>query len=434
MMVWRYAKSMFAGIFHAAPLLWIIAGLGLACLCLARLALNTRIFLAGLFVFSFLAVCPGLYFRQHYFIVFVPSVALFAGLAVSRSGEWLAKKTSAPWLRHLPFLVAAVACIQSLYADRAVLFSLPPREACVAVHGGQPFPEALDVARYIGQNTRKDQRIVVIGSEPEIYFYAHRHSSTAQIYMYPLMEPQPFAGKMQEDMIREIEQNPPEYLVFVSTPLSWWNGKPNSSDRLLDWVNGYVKQNMQLAGLIQYTRPQATETVWGPDAEITPLHAQCFISVFKRAEIPGVIHHYPEALLRLKADDFKSYDNLGAELFEKGQIDKAISYFQEAILLKPDYEDSHYNFGVALDNAGRFDEAISQLQTALRLKPDDADAHFNLGNAFLNKGRIDDAIGEYREAIRLKPDYAEVHYNLGIAFGRKAILTRRSANMSKPFV
>ena len=413
------AKHVFTLIFHAAPLLWIIAGLGLACLCLMRLALNARFFLAGFFVFSFLAVCPGLYFRPHYFIVLVPAVALLAGYAVSWSGRWLVKKYSAPWLRHLPFLLAAVACVQSLYADRAVLFTLPPREACVAVYGAQPFPESLDVARYIEQNTRKDQRIAVIGSEPEIYFYAHRHSSTAQIYMYPLTESQPFAGKMQEDMIREIEQNPPEYLVFISTPLSWWNGKPNSSDRLLDWVNGYVNQNMQLAGLIQYTRPQATETVWGPDAETTPLHSQSFVSIFKRAEIPGVIHHYPEALLRLKADDYISYNYLGIALAKKGQINEAISQFREAIRLKPDYADAHYNLGNAFFTKSQTDEAISEYREAIRLRPDYSQVHNNLGAVLGGQGRTDEAISQFREAIRLNPDNADAQNNLAQALEQK---------------
>ena len=165
-----------------------------------------------------------------------------------------------------PFLACDSGLCAKPVCDRAVLFSLPPREACRAVYGPNPFPESLDIARYIEQNTRKDQRIAVIGSEPQIYFYAHRHASTGQIYTYPLMEPQPFARKMQEDMIREIEQNPPECLVFISIPASW-RSKPDSSHLLLDWVPGYVNRNMQLAGLIQFTSDQTTETVWGPDAE-----------------------------------------------------------------------------------------------------------------------------------------------------------------------
>ena len=278
----KYARDTLAVILRAAPLLWIMAGLGLACLFLKRWAWDTRIFLGGFFIFSFLGVCPGFYFREHYFILLVPAVALFAGLAVSGMGQWLAKRNSAPWLCHLPLLLAAAACAQSLVADRAVLFSFPPRLACRAVYGNEPFPESLDVADYIQRHTRKDQRIAVIGSEPQIYFYARRHSSTSQIYAYPLMEPQPFARKMQEDMIRQIEQNPPEFLVFVSNATSWLR-KPDSSLLVLDWVAGYVQKNMRQVGLIQFTGPQTTETVWGPAAAATPLRSTDFVSVFVRS-------------------------------------------------------------------------------------------------------------------------------------------------------
>ena len=278
----EHANLALSGMFAAAPLLWMIAGWGLACLWGdPRLASKTRIFLAGFLFFSFLAVCPGLYFRQHYFLVLVPAVALLAGLAVTCGGWWLAEKNLAPWTCSLPVLLAAGACAQSLYADRAVLFSLPAREACRVVYGENPFPESLDIARYLEQNTRKEQRIAVIGSEPQIYFYAHRHSSTSQIYTYPLMEAQPFARTMQEEMIRELQQNPPEYLVFVVIPFSWL-ASPGSSHRLVDWVTDYVKQNMQLVGLIKFTGPRTTEAVWGPAAATTPLSTPSFITVFKR--------------------------------------------------------------------------------------------------------------------------------------------------------
>jgi hypothetical protein len=269
-------------IFNAAPLLWIIAGLGLFCLWHAtRIALNTRIFLGGFLVFSFLAVCPGLYFRQHYFIFLAPAIALLAGLAVSCGCRWMAGKSSAPWMCSLPVLLAAVACAQSLYADRAVFFLLPPREACRAWYGKNPFPEALDVAHYIEKNTRKDQCIAVLGSEPEIYFYAHRHSSTSVINTYGLMDgDSALASKGQEDMIRQIEQNPPEYLVFVAISYSWLR-KSDSNPLLFNWLDGYLRQNMQLVGMINFTGPQTTETVWGSDAVTAPFSSDR-IDIYKR--------------------------------------------------------------------------------------------------------------------------------------------------------
>jgi hypothetical protein len=274
-------KKACTNIFQAAPFLWIGAGCGLACLCRASLALHRRVFLGGFLVFSFMAVCPGLYFREHYFIVLVPAVALLIGLAVSWSGRRLAELSFGLWLRPLPVALAAVACAQSLYAGRAVFFSLSPLEACRVEYDTNPFIVSLDIARHIEQDTRKDQRIVVVGSEPEIYFYAHRHSCTGYIYTYPLMEPHPFARTMQLDMIREIEQNPPEYLVLVMIPYSWL-GKANSLSLLGDWTNDYVQKHMQLVGLTQITDAQTTETTWGADAATKSLSTKYFVAVYKR--------------------------------------------------------------------------------------------------------------------------------------------------------
>jgi hypothetical protein len=280
------AKLALAALFHAAPLLWLLAGLGLLRLCFASPALNARIFLAGLLLFSGLAVCPGWYFRGHYFILLAPAVALLAGLAVSGSLRQNSTPSAPSWLRWLPFLFGTMACAQSLFADRAVLFFLSPPEASRAVYGANAFPESAEIGRYLAAHTRPDQPIMVIGSEPQIYFYAHRRSSSRQIYTYPLMEPQPFARRMQEDMIREIEQTPPAYVVLVSIPSSWL-ARTNSCALLFDWMRGYGPAHFQCVGLIQLNAQSEPLAVWGPEAATTPVQWKCYISVFENRPARG---------------------------------------------------------------------------------------------------------------------------------------------------
>lgn len=289
---WEYARSLpletgircavdgFALIIGSAPMVWLVAGAGLGCLLFTRMERGARVFLCGFLVFAFLAVCPGMYFRNHYFILLAPALALLAGLAVSWGGTRLAGFSKSPWLCHIPLLVAALACAQSLYSGRAVLFSLPPGEACRAVYGWNPFPESQEIADYIRQNTRSDQRIVVFGSEPQIYFYARRHSSTGQIYAYPLMEPQPFALKMQEDMIREIGENPPEFLVFVAIQASWLV-RPESNRLLFEWCDNYTKKNMRLVGLYHFNGGDVSDTVRGPAAAFLRLPSRHFIAIYQ---------------------------------------------------------------------------------------------------------------------------------------------------------
>ena len=59
-------------------LIWIIALAGLVLIWLRKENRNVAIFSTSFLVFSFLAVCPGLYFREHYFVLMLPAIALLA--------------------------------------------------------------------------------------------------------------------------------------------------------------------------------------------------------------------------------------------------------------------------------------------------------------------------------------------------------------------
>jgi hypothetical protein len=207
---------------RAAPLLWLGALIGFVRVGIGGMRTKDRWVLGGFLLFSFLAVCPGFYFRPHYFILLGPALGLLMGLAVSWGEEKLIRaKPSFVWAGAL-ILAVIVACLQSLVADRSIYFSLSSLAASRAIYGINPFPESQLIAAYLKEHTTPEQRILVMGSEPQIYFYAQRHSSTGYIYTYSLMEPQPFARTMQNRMIEEIEKNPPAYVVLSISQHHGW--------------------------------------------------------------------------------------------------------------------------------------------------------------------------------------------------------------------
>jgi hypothetical protein len=229
------------------------------------------LFLTAFLAFSFLAVCPGLYFREHYFILLLPAVALFAGASVTLAQKHLAALV--PW-------IAAAAIIFSVLAQGNFLFEMTPLQISRQTFGINPFPEAIEIAAYIKAHSGENDRIAIVGSEPEIYFYASRQSVTPYVYIYSMMEPHPFALKMQEEFIEDVEVAKPEYLVMVNVRPSWLR-KPSSPTRLSDWFPAFVENRYATVGVADIGRDQTTYR-WDQDAAYYVPRFPSTVVVFKR--------------------------------------------------------------------------------------------------------------------------------------------------------
>jgi 4-amino-4-deoxy-L-arabinose transferase-like glycosyltransferase len=245
-------------------LIWLVAGAGLILLWLDERLKPSRGWLLGFCLASALAVCPDFYFRKHYFLITLPAVALLAGCAVSTASRRWAQKNWASWLSGWPVWVGVAAIAFTIAANRDIWFRLTPVQATLVMYGDDPFGQAAIMAKYIQLNSPPDARVAVLGSEPEIYFLARRHSATGYIYTYPLMEPQPFARKMQNDMISEIETNAPEFVVFADNPLFSWARQPDSDPRIFEWWNSY-QTNCVRVGLVDVVSHSATEFRFGAE-------------------------------------------------------------------------------------------------------------------------------------------------------------------------
>ena len=112
----------------------------------------------------------------------------------------------------------------------------------------------------------------------------------------------------------------------------------------------------------------------------------------------------------------------------KGELDRAIADYSEAIRLDPRYADAYYNRAIAFKAKGDLDRAIADYNEAIRLNPRDALAYNNRGIAYQAKGDFAGAIIEYDEAIRLDPGNALAHYNRAIAYRSVGDLERAIAD------
>jgi hypothetical protein len=272
--------TVFPKIMGSAIWIWLMAVIGAIAIVWDQKKRPRAPFVLGFLLFSFLAVCPGLLFREHYFILMLPAVSVLVGIAVSAGIETFGKRSQTRVWRYSPAFVFLVALGWCFYAQRDFFLKSDPLTTSRKIYGGNPFPEAIPIADYIRRHTEENASIVVLGSEPEIYFYAHRHSATGYIYTYSLMEEQKYALQMQQQMISEIEAARPESLVWVNVNASWLP-QEHSEGLILSWAQKYVHDHYEMTGVADIHMSQ-TDYRWGDDAKSYHPRSNSVVFVFKK--------------------------------------------------------------------------------------------------------------------------------------------------------
>jgi 4-amino-4-deoxy-L-arabinose transferase-like glycosyltransferase len=270
-------KMVFRPIVFSTILIWVCALVGFVCLFTKKEYRTRSIFMVAFLFFSVLSVVPGFFFRPHYFVLMLPAIALLFGILFAGLWNQSSGKAAAVF-------IAAIVFLFSLFQQRTFFFRLTPLQAARQVYGLNPFPEALQIAKYISDNSLYFETVAIIGSEPEIYFYSRRHSATGYIYMFPMLERQRYAEQMQQDMMKQIEKNQPKYIV-VSLGPGWlsaeFGGKQQTPNNILPWVPKFTEKFYKQVGLVELT-PQSTYYYWGPQSVAHLPSSRIFCVIFER--------------------------------------------------------------------------------------------------------------------------------------------------------
>ena len=98
--------------------------------------------------------------------------------------------------------------------------------------------------------------------------------------------------------------------------------------------------------------------------------------------------------------------NRGPAYSDKGQHDRAIQDYDQAIKLNRSYAGAYSDRGIAYSAKGQHDRAIQDYDQAIKLDPSDAIVFNNRGISYRAKGQHDRAIQDYDQAIKLNRSYA----------------------------
>jgi MFS family permease len=180
---------------------------------------RSRLMLGGWLAFSFFGVCVGGYFRDHYFFQIIPAVAVLAGLGLTLLTERLFRSGGAT----VAWCAAGLAI--GVGMSVATWYFLPgdPIVKVGSIYGNCPFGESVAVADYIRKHTAPEETVFVLGSEPQIPYYAARKSASRYIFVYPLMTPFPDTADRQAGVLRELDGTRPRVIVVAHQGSSFFD-------------------------------------------------------------------------------------------------------------------------------------------------------------------------------------------------------------------
>ena len=136
---------------------------------------------------------------------------------------------------------------------------------------------------------------------------------------------------------------------------------------------------------------------------------------FKAGRQQEAILFFEKAISLGFSNNEDTHKELAAMYGSAGDINKAVSHFQAALLIKQTPQ-NYFNLGLALYKNGQTERAIDQYRSAIILDPLYAAAYLNLANAYSEKGNRSEALINYQKAVQINPRDALIYYNLGVFY------------------
>ena len=125
--------------------------------------------------------------------------------------------------------------------------------------------------------------------------------------------------------------------------------------------------------------------------------------LFDQGNYENAITYYDKAL-NINSTDINVLYNKALALDSLGRLNDAIVYYDKALAINPNDTDSLNNKGLDLDVLGKHGEAITYYDKILTINPVDTDALYNKGIALDNLGKHDEAISYYKEVLAINPN------------------------------
>jgi hypothetical protein len=200
--------------------LWLSGVVGVACLAFLRPPGKASELWLLLALLGGAAVGAGAPFVHYYEPIIVP-LALGNGWAMAWLCRQVARTGNGFWLRCLLSASLIVPWIWPVAYWRSLLVMTEAQRSELN-EVFPPFAVAPQVARYLAEHTDPDECILILGSEPETYYYAERRACTRLVFTFPMLGPYAYAPRLWDEFQRDFHTHSPRYVALAGISLSEW--------------------------------------------------------------------------------------------------------------------------------------------------------------------------------------------------------------------
>ncbi len=197
------------------PCTWVAGGMGIVGFFCRPARVRSRWLVAAALAGSLAGTATGGRFFPHYYLLMLPYVVVAAGVGA-------ANLRTPAFPQYGKRMLGAVLAGSILIAARFLPMS---GDALLKMtYGSDIFSRSVTVASFVRSKAAEGTKAYLVGSEPQIHFYASLLAPTRFFWLYPLVEPSPRLEEFRRELLSSLEANPPEYVVLVNLVES--NGMP----------------------------------------------------------------------------------------------------------------------------------------------------------------------------------------------------------------
>ena len=137
-----------------------------------------------------------------------------------------------------------------------------------------------------------------------------------------------------------------------------------------------------------------------------------------KGDLDKAMQDYNDAI-NLDPKNAGTYVNRALELARGGDYEAAMKDYAMAIALNPRQWQAYFNRAAELKHSGKLREAVADLSQVMNLNPEFVGAYVNRGSIYVRQGELDKAIADYSDALQRDSNLTDIYISRAELFVRK---------------